>query len=99
MLREKSANEGDSWYRVSDRRGRDCRVSIHWTLKVGIFGGRLTRRIVRLPMADEDSRPCVECDGMMSPIVIMDKSQPGLTRHRHAGSLEYRLPEDRVSFW
>jgi hypothetical protein len=50
-------------------------------------------------MADEGSRPCVECDGTMSPIVIMDKSHGGPTRHRYTGTLEYRLPEDRLSFW
>jgi hypothetical protein len=35
----------------------------------------------------------------MSPIVILDKLQPWPTQHRHAGSLEYRLPEDHLSFW
>jgi hypothetical protein len=35
----------------------------------------------------------------MSPIIIMDKSRPGLTKHAYAGSLEYRLPDDRLSFW
>jgi hypothetical protein len=50
-------------------------------------------------MADEDTRTCFECDGKMSPIIMMDKSHPGLTRHRHTGQLEYRLPDDRLSFW
>jgi len=34
----------------------------------------------------------------MSPIVIMDK-QPRLARRSVSGSLEYHLPDDRVSFW
>ena len=43
-------------------------------------------------------RTCVECQGSMSPIVIMDLA-PGMTRRAVAGPLTYRLPEDRVSFW
>jgi hypothetical protein len=43
-------------------------------------------------------RTCVECQGAMSPIVIMDLA-PGLARRAVAGPLTYRLPEDRVSFW
>jgi hypothetical protein len=35
----------------------------------------------------------------MSPIVIMDKMARGPTKYRYAGMLEYRLPEDRLSFW
>jgi hypothetical protein len=35
----------------------------------------------------------------MSPIIVMDKSHPGITKHRHTTTLEYRLPEDRLSFW
>jgi hypothetical protein len=35
----------------------------------------------------------------MSPIIIMDKFRNFPTEHRHATSLEYRLPEDRLSFW
>jgi hypothetical protein len=35
----------------------------------------------------------------MSPVVIMDKSPGGLTGNWHIGVLEYRLPDDRVSFW
>jgi hypothetical protein len=35
----------------------------------------------------------------MSPIIIMDKTHPGPTRHLHAGPFEYRLPDDRLSFW
>jgi hypothetical protein len=35
----------------------------------------------------------------MAPIVIMDKSHRSPTAHRFAGALEYRLQDDRVSFW
>ena len=50
-------------------------------------------------MADDVARTCVECQGSMFPITIMDKFHPGPTKHRHTGSLEYRMPEDRLSFW
>ena len=43
-------------------------------------------------------RTCVECQGSMSPIVIMDIA-PGLARRAVAGPLTYRLPDDCVSFW
>lgn len=43
-------------------------------------------------------RACMECQGSMSPIVIMDVA-PGVAKHAVAGPLTYRLPEDRVSFW
>ncbi len=45
-----------------------------------------------------DVRTCGDCQGTMSPIVIMDMA-PGLNRHAIAGQLTYRLPDDRVSFW
>jgi len=35
----------------------------------------------------------------MSPIVIMDRYYPGAAPHRFTGALEYRLPDDRLSFW
>ena len=35
----------------------------------------------------------------MSPIIIMDKQHTLPTPHRHAGKLEYRQPDDRLSFW
>jgi hypothetical protein len=57
----------------------------------------------------ESAKICVECQGRMSPVVIIDKTAPAATKlpaltdpkfaHRHAGPLEYRLPEDRLSFW
>ena len=50
-------------------------------------------------MADEVSRTCVECRGAMSPIIIMDKLRPWPSDHRHAAALEYRLSDDRLSFW
>jgi hypothetical protein len=34
----------------------------------------------------------------MSHIVIMDHA-PGMTRRAVEGPLQYRLPDDRVSFW
>ena len=34
----------------------------------------------------------------MSPIVIMDMA-PGMARRAVEGPLQYRLPDDRVSFW
>lgn len=43
-------------------------------------------------------RTCVECQGTMSPIVIMDVA-PGLGRRAVAETLSYRLPDDQVSFW
>ena len=50
-------------------------------------------------MKDEVSRTCVECQGRMSPIIVMDKLHPTPTKHRYTGALEYRLPDDRLSFW
>ncbi len=50
-------------------------------------------------MDDHDSRICIECQGTMAPVIVMDKLHPGPTKHRHVGSLEYRLPDDRLSFW
>jgi hypothetical protein len=35
----------------------------------------------------------------MSPIIVMDKFRGGPVKHRDTQSLEYRLPEDRISFW
>ena len=49
-------------------------------------------------MPDESQRTCIECQGLMSPIIIMDRA-PGMASHSYAGPLECRLPEDRVSFW
>ena len=35
----------------------------------------------------------------MFPIVIMDQNAPGAMKHRRAGVLEYRMPDDKLSFW
>lgn len=43
-------------------------------------------------------RTCVECQGSMSPVVIMDIA-PGVARRAVAGPLTYRMPEDRASSW
>lgn len=46
-------------------------------------------------MDGDASKTCFECQGTMSPIVIMD-------RVHHAGAppeLQYRQPDDRRSFW
>ncbi len=50
-------------------------------------------------MENEVSRTCVECQGQMSAIIIMDKYRHGLTKHRDTMPLEYRLPDDHLSFW
>ena len=44
-------------------------------------------------MTDETSRTCLECEGAMSPIVVMDNA------YRQMVVLTYRLPDDRPSFW
>jgi hypothetical protein len=49
-------------------------------------------------MSEAMTRTCVECQEPMTPIVIMDKLHPGPTKHRYTGSLEYRLPDDNLSF-
>jgi hypothetical protein len=35
----------------------------------------------------------------MSPIIVMDRSHNPLTNRPYVGSLMYRLPDDRPSFW
>ena len=47
----------------------------------------------------ESTKTCVECQGRMSPVIVMDKTYPWPTEHRHTAPLEYRLPEDHLSFW
>ena len=49
-------------------------------------------------MADEVTRTCLECQGEMSPIIIMDQNRWGATGPG-PGKLEYRQPEDSRSFW
>ncbi len=48
-------------------------------------------------MSDTASRTCPECDGMMAPIVIIDKTTE--YQHLRAKELEYRQPDDSRSFW
>lgn len=50
-------------------------------------------------MNDNPTRSCMECQGQMAPIVIMDKQWPLPNPHRHSGVLEYRLADDSLSFW
>lgn len=50
-------------------------------------------------MAHDTSRFCVECQGPMSPIIVMDKRRGVPTEHRDASTLEYRMPDDKLSFW
>ena len=47
-------------------------------------------------MSGQDSRTCVECEGAMSPIIIMDKA-PGVARYRYGAPLEYRLPRSSLN--
>ncbi|MFO0896164.1 MAG: hypothetical protein U0836_01945 [Pirellulales bacterium] len=35
----------------------------------------------------------------MSPIILLDKTERWPIEHRSATALEYRLPDDRLSFW
>lgn len=47
-------------------------------------------------MSDAVFGPCIECQGKMSPVVVMDKV---VAQHQHAQELEYRQPDDSRSFW
>jgi hypothetical protein len=49
-------------------------------------------------MKVEASKTCVECQGAMSPIIVMDKDRYGSTGPGPQ-SLSYRLPDDSRSFW
>ena len=46
-------------------------------------------------MSSEISRICPDCKETMVPIVVMDKT----ARFVPAGTLEYRLPDDKASIW
>ena len=48
-------------------------------------------------MTDETTRTCVECQGAMSPIIVMDKDRCGSTGPGPQ-SLTYRRPDDSRSF-
>lgn len=50
-------------------------------------------------MADKSTRTCAECQGAMSPIVLMDKVGMQFHQQSHHQELEYRQPDDSVSFW
>lgn len=47
-------------------------------------------------MGVETSTVCSDCQGQMAPIVIMDKYY---VNNRYTQELEYRLPDDKISFW
>lgn len=50
-------------------------------------------------MADEPARECAECQGSMSPIVIMDQVGRTFTSGGSIQELAYRQPDDSQSFW
>jgi hypothetical protein len=49
-------------------------------------------------MPDEPKRVCIECQGVMTPIVVMDRDSFGTVTHEPQ-PLAYRLPDDKRSFW
>ncbi len=49
-------------------------------------------------MTNDASKTCVECQGVLSPIILMDKDRYGSTGPGPQ-SIEYRLPGDSRSFW
>ncbi|HUQ71201.1 MAG TPA: hypothetical protein VM165_16860 [Planctomycetaceae bacterium] len=49
-------------------------------------------------MADETTRVCIECEGTMSPILVMDRDSYG-NAGRDPKGLAYRSPDDKRSFW
>ncbi len=49
-------------------------------------------------MTNDASKTCVECQGAMSPIIVMDKDRYG-NLGPGPQTLEYRRPEDSRSFW
>jgi hypothetical protein len=44
-------------------------------------------------MPEEASRKCSECEGEMSPVVVMDRN------YKNIQQLAYRQLGDKVSFW
>lgn len=48
---------------------------------------------------DDATKKCGDCQGTMQPIIVMDKSNSRMTGQLNLGILEYRMPDDRVSFW
>ena len=49
-------------------------------------------------MTNEATKTCAECQGTMSPIIVMDKDRYG-SLGPGPQSLEYRRPDDSRSFW
>lgn len=50
-------------------------------------------------MADQSARKCVECQGPMSPIIIIDRVGMTYTSGGSTQELSYRRPDDKQSFW
>jgi hypothetical protein len=48
-------------------------------------------------MSSEISKKCIECQGPMAPIVVMDKDHYGVVGAPQ--ELEYRQPDDKRGFW
>lgn len=44
-------------------------------------------------MSDDATRKCVECEGVMSPVVVMDRNYKSISQ------LAYRQLDDKASFW
>ena len=44
-------------------------------------------------MSDDATRKCIECEGAMSPVVVMDRN------YKNIQQLTYRHLDDKISFW
>ena len=44
-------------------------------------------------MTDDVTRKCPECEGTMSPVVVMDRN------YKSVAQLAYRQLDDKISFW
>ena len=44
-------------------------------------------------MSDDATRKCIECEGVMSPVVVMDRN------YKSTQQLAYRQLDDKISFW
>ncbi len=44
-------------------------------------------------MSDDATRKCNECEGVMSPVVVMDRNYKSIQQ------LAYRQLDDKASFW
>lgn len=47
-------------------------------------------------MGDDSRKVCSECQGAMTEIVLMDRFHP---RSSYSQQVQYRLPDDKISFW